>query len=67
MTGRALLDGFGVASASAVAYGAKLFALNFYVDCYASDERKKRELDVVMSISRASVFPFLVTVVPAKV
>jgi hypothetical protein len=67
MTSRALLDGFGVASAGAIANGAELFALNFYVDCYACDERKKGKLDVVVSISGASVFPFLITVVPDNV
>ena len=67
MARRASLDGFRVASAGAVAYRAQLLALNFHVDGYASDERKQRQVDVVVGISSASVLPFLVTVVPARV
>ena len=65
VAGRALLDGFGVASACAVADGAQLLALDDHVDGDASDEGKQWQLDVVVCISSPPVFPLLVSVVPA--
>ena len=66
MASRALLDGLRVARAGSVADGAQLLALNDHVDGYASDERKQREIDVVVRVGGATVLPLLVPVVPER-
>lgn len=65
MASGALLDGFGIARASAVADRAQFFALNDHINCYACEERKQRQLDIMVRISGAPVLAVLVAEVPA--
>lgn len=67
MASRALLDGVWITRSSSVTYGTQLLALNDNVDGYASDERKQREIDVVVRIGGTTIFPLLIPVVPERV